>query len=154
MLKDYNVIKGNITLSRRHKVKQNDTGHRAYAPGGDEINEAYWMKMIPSVNLCGEKLLDIYLEFRGTNPYHNPKVEEASMKIGSLMKRFGDVPFGVNITVFAEYIPPLSSAFAVALHSFSEEMPDDIQLTVERLRYLNTRVQNKMKEVTNLLKMS
>lgn len=81
-----------------------------YSPdGGEEVNKDYWMRILADVNRCGDEML-------------------------MLAKKYGQVPFSVNIEIFHEH------------------MPDSLLITVERLKYINTKFKEQAGQIQDKFK--
>lgn len=134
------------------EIKTEEDG-KALTPRGDVIDANYWLKILPEVNKCGDRFAELYIEYRDIPATNTQKLEECARRFNTLMLFFGEVPFAVCITVWADNSTKTASVFSANIFTFLEEMPTPLQITVERLRYQNARLQKKAGEITGLFKM-
>lgn len=123
-------------------------------PSGDILDEKYWRGIEQDVNRCGERMLDIYRDYKHDSLLNKDKVEKCANEIGSLMKRYNEVVFAVVITIFGENMEgiKISSAFDEAVLSYYDTRTEEMVLTVERLRYINTKFVERKNALLNQLR--
>ena len=127
--------------------------NESLAPDGTELSLDYWQKIMPAVNKCGDSMLDIWRDYKWDYPFTTTKVERCGDRLKSLHKLYGDVPFAVNVVIFFENLHGEEvSPFNANIMALHDTMPEQLLITVERLRYLNTKLQSKIKEITGQLK--
>lgn len=100
---------------------------------GDNLND--WLIVRESVNKCGSDMYDIMKRYRGVSVLDKGEVERAATDIWNLSKKHGELAFAVCLTVFAGSTAPEASPFTLSIHSYFEDMPSDVSLKVERMRY-------------------
>ena len=71
-----------------------------------------------------------------------------------LHRAFGDIVFAIIVTIFGSNMEgiKLSSAFDVAISSFYDNIPEELVMTVERLRYINTKFVERKNKLTSRLR--
>ena len=130
-----------------------DLNRAPQTPDGTPLTEQYWQKIMPIVNKCGDRLLDIFSEYQHISYANTSKLEKCGEDISRLISVYGEVPMAVNIVVFydggCEYGVDV---FSANIKIFYNTMDEDMMITVERLRYINTKYQERVNSIAGQLR--
>lgn len=122
-------------------------------PQGDKLTDEWLMKSEGAINTCGDRLLDIWRDYKHYLPIRTDKYLECGDKISELMTRFGQLPFAICIVVFYENLGGDESinVFNMSIANFFNSMPENVHETVERLRYINTKFLERKRSIMSQL---
>lgn len=123
-------------------------------PDGAKVTDEYLMLIEPSINLCGDRMLDLWRDYKHGNPLDTSKLNQCAEQFEFLMKKFGQIPFAITVTVFYDNLHADEdvNTFNMCVANFFHAMPDSVHLTVERLRYLNTKFIEKRNTIASQLR--
>lgn len=123
------------------------------APDGTPLDEQYWMKIVPDVNKCGDRLLDLFTEYQHDSYFNTYKLAKCGDAMSMICGVYGDVPFAVNVVVFYDGGCEFGiDVFSANIKIFFNTMGEDMMMTVERLRYINTKYQERVNTIAGQLR--
>jgi hypothetical protein len=122
-------------------------------PDGAPLDEVYWQKIMGDVNRCGDRFLDLMSEYQHDHFSNTYKLARCADSMDLMMAVYGKVPFAINVVVFYESGAEVGhDVFCKNIRTYHDTMDEDLMFTVERLRYINTKFQERMKTIAGQLR--
>ncbi len=123
-------------------------------PIGDKVTEQYWMGIQGAVNRCGDTYLELWRDYKDYSPLQLNQLDRMSDNLNALMRIYGQVVFGVVVSVFFENLHGDEdlNIFNMGIVNYYHAMPTEIFETVERLRFINSKFIEKSKTIASQLR--
>jgi len=121
---------------------------------GDKVTEEYWMGIEGAVNTCGDRLRDLWRDYKDYPVTDLSRLEKLSSELNTLRLRFQDIPYAVCIVVFYENLQADDdfNVFNAGISNQYWTMPENIRRTVESLRFINSKFIERKNSIASQLR--
>lgn len=123
-------------------------------PQGDEITEQYWLGIESAINKCGDRFLELWRDYKHYPVMNHSKRNHCNTDFDICRLKFGEIPFAINVVIFYDNIQAdaQKGVFHLNINSYYQTMPVNLFVTVERLRFINSKWIEKKNSIASQLR--